>query len=466
MKTITRFAPSPTGHLHIGGARTALFNWLFSRQKGGTFILRVEDTDLQRSTEEYTGLIIDALQWLGLDWDEGPYFQSKRLDLYREYAYKLLEEEKAYRCYCLPEELEQKRARALQEGKAFGYDNTCRNVKRKSEDIPFAIRFKTQDCGVTVVDDMVKRRVEFKNDELEDLVILRSDGTPTYNFTVVIDDALMNITHVIRGDDHLNNTPKQILLYEALGYPLPRFAHVSMILGADKTRLSKRHGATSVLAYRDMGYLPEALFNYLVRLGWSYKDQEIFSKDELIEKFSLENVGRSAGIFNPDKLLWLNSHYIKESPCTCLVELLIPFLRKREIAYASYEKSLKIVKSLKKRSRTLEEMVEGAICFVTEECEYSHDAAKKFLTTKTQPILELVLRGIKDLCPLTEQNLESLLKSVGEELGLKLVSVAQTVRVALTGKTASPGLFDVMDILGIDNTILRLKKAISYIDEE
>ena len=465
METVTRFAPSPTGHLHIGGARTAIFNWLFSRQKGGKFILRVEDTDFQRSTKEYTELIIEAMQWLGLDWDEGPYFQSKRLDIYREHAQRLIEEGTAYRCYCPPEELEQRRAQALNEGRSPGYDGRCRDLSGKREAVPFAIRFKTKDCGVTVVDDMVKGKVEFRNEELEDLVILRSDGTPTYNFTVVVDDTTMNITNVIRGDDHLNNTPKQIMLYEALGYPIPKFAHVSMILGADRARLSKRHGATSVLAYKDMGYLPEALFNYLVRLGWSFKDQEIFSKEELIEKFSLENVGISAGIFNPDKLLWLNSHYIKESSCEYLAELLIPFLKERKIETKHDAKLISIVKSLKKRTKTLEEMVEGATFFFSEELEYDQDAAKKFLTKENKPVLELILRGIKDFCQISEPSLESLLRSVGEELNLKLVSVAQTVRVAITGKTASPGLFDVIDILGIESTILRLKRAISHIDK-
>ncbi|PIV66369.1 MAG: glutamate--tRNA ligase, partial [Nitrospirae bacterium CG01_land_8_20_14_3_00_44_22] len=308
-----RFAPSPTGHLHIGGARTALFNYLFARHNNGKFILRIEDTDRTRSTEEYIEAIIEGMKWLKLEWDEGPFRQTDRFDVYRSYVDKLLREDKAYYCCCSPEELEQRRKEALAQGKPQKYDGRCRNLT-KIQDSRFkiqeknpAIRFKMPQEGQTVVNDMIRGQVTFKNDQLDDLIIMRSDGTPTYNFTVVVDDVDMKITHIIRGDDHLNNTPKQLHIYKALGYEIPLFAHLPMILGADKARLSKRHGATSVMAYKEMGYLPDALVNYLVRLGWSYGDQEVFTREELIKHFSFENIGKSSAVFNPEKLIWLNS---------------------------------------------------------------------------------------------------------------------------------------------------------------
>src|SRR5512137_2517042 len=290
-----RFAPSPTGYLHIGGARTALFNWLQAKKEGGKFILRIEDTDVARSTQESVDAILEGMRWLGLDWDEGPYYQSDSFPIYREHVERLLASGKAYKCWCAPEELEAKREQAMKEGRKPKYDGTCRGLFEDRPDGPYAVRFMAPQEGVTAFDDLIKGEIAFNNEELDDLIIQRSDGTPTYNFTVVVDDATMGITTVIRGDDHINNTPRQILLYEALGCPVPRFAHVPMILGADKSRLSKRHGATSVMAYRDMGYLPEAMVNYLVRLGWSHGDEEIFTLRELIDKFSIEAVGRSAG---------------------------------------------------------------------------------------------------------------------------------------------------------------------------
>ncbi|RMG90513.1 MAG: glutamate--tRNA ligase, partial [Candidatus Dadabacteria bacterium] len=296
----TRFAPSPTGYLHVGGARTALFNFLYARHHGGTFVLRIEDTDRERSTEESTRAILDSMQWLGLEWDEGPYFQSQRTELYLEHVEKLLREGKAYRCDCPPEVVEAKRQKALAEGRKPKYDGTCRARTDVDPSKPHVVRFKAPQGGTTTVPDLLRGEVTYDNEELDDLVILRTDGSPTYNFVVVVDDALMGITHVIRGDDHLNNTPRQIQLYHALGYPLPKFAHVPMILGPDKKRLSKRHGATSVEAYREAGFLPEALVNFLARLGWSHGDQEIFSLQELIELFDLDGVGRSASIFNED----------------------------------------------------------------------------------------------------------------------------------------------------------------------
>ncbi|WP_333798626.1 glutamate--tRNA ligase, partial [Trichlorobacter lovleyi] len=306
-----RFAPSPTGYLHVGGARTALFNWLYARHFGGTFILRIEDTDTERSTQQSVDAILQGMEWLGLDWDEGPFYQTDNFPLYKQHVQKLLDEGKAYRCWCRPEELEAKREAAMAEGRKPKYDGTCRHRQDQPLDQPHVIRFKAPEEGETAFEDLIKGRIAFPNAELDDLIISRTDGTPTYNFCVVIDDALMRISHVIRGDDHVNNTPRQIQLYEALGYPVPIFAHVPMILGSDKARLSKRHGATSVIAYRDMGYLPEALNNYLVRLGWSNGDDEIFSREEMVQKFDIANVGRSPSVFNPDKLNWLNAHYIK-----------------------------------------------------------------------------------------------------------------------------------------------------------
>jgi len=305
-----RFAPSPTGYLHIGGARTALFNWLYSRNTRGRFILRIEDTDRTRSTDEYIDAIIEGMKWLGLHWDEGPFRQTDRFDVYRDYADKLLKEGKAYYCYCSAEELEVRRKKAMIEGKPLKYDGRCRELKEPVPGIAPSVRFRMPQHGQTVVDDLMRGKVVFENEQLDDLIILRSDGTPTYNLTVVVDDVDMRITHIIRGDDHLNNTPKQIQLYQAFGYAVPKFAHLPMILGADKTRLSKRHGATSVMAYYEMGYLSDALVNYLVRLGWSYGDQEVFTRDELIRHFSFEHVGKAAAVFNPEKLLWMNSQYM------------------------------------------------------------------------------------------------------------------------------------------------------------
>src|SRR5512136_2811541 len=307
----TRFAPSPTGDLHIGGARTALFNWLLARHEKGVFILRIEDTDAARSTQASIQVILDGMTWLGMDWDEGPFYQTQRMALYREAAERLLREGKAYRCYCTPEELEAKREAALKAGLKPKYDRTCLHRGPSTPDRPSVIRFLSPEEGKTVVDDLIQGRVEFDNAELDDLVILRSDGYPTYNFSVVVDDVTMDVTHVIRGNDHLNNTPRQIQIYHALGHPLPKFGHVSMILGPDKKKLSKRHGAQSVLEYQKMGYLPEAVVNYLVRLGWSHGDQEEFTKEELIGKFTLEAVGKSAAAINPGKFDWLNSQHIK-----------------------------------------------------------------------------------------------------------------------------------------------------------
>ncbi len=461
----TRFPPSPTGFLHIGGARTALFNWLFTRHHGGRFILRIEDTDIARSTEEAVKAILDSMKWLGLDWEEGPFFQSKRLAIYREHVDRLLSEGKAYRCYCTPEEMEEKRQRALQERRKPKYDGKCRNLSAPYPDGPYAVRFKCPQEGQTVVEDLVKGRIVFENAELDDLIIQRSDGMPTYNFAVVVDDGTMDITHVIRGDDHVNNTPRQILLFKALGYPLPSFAHVPMILGPDRTRLSKRHGAESVMAYKEMGYLPEGLLNYLVRLGWSYGDQEVFSIGELIEKFSLENVGKSAGIFNPEKLRSINGDHIKAREPNEIAPLLSPFIAAKGYNIGEGEKLKKIISILKDRSKTLVEMADQMEFFFQEEIEYNEEAAKKFLRPEVVDIFEELIEGFKGVKTVSEAEVESLFRGIAERRDVKLAKVAQPVRVALTGRTVSPGLFEVIDILGEGKTIKRLEKAIAFIRE-
>jgi len=458
---VTRFSPSPTGTLHIGGARTALFNWLFARHNKGKFILRIEDTDIVRSAEEYTQVIIESMQWLGMDWDEGPYFQSKRLDVYRKYIEILLEKGRAYYCDCSPEEVERKRKEAMAAGKKPKYDGKCR-TRNLGPGPGRVVRFRAPAAGTTVVHDVIKGIISFDNSELDDLVIQRSDGMPTYNFAVVVDDLTMGITHVIRGDDHVNNTPRQILIYEALGETPPVFAHVPMILGQDRTRLSKRHGATSVLAYRDAGYLPEAMVNYLVRLGWSCGDQEIFSKEELIEKFSLDNIGKSASIFDPEKLLWLNSHYIKEYDPGKLAKLIVPFLKERNYQIPDQDYLKRAIVTLQPRAKTLSEMADMMDFYLLEEIEYEPKAAKKFLKPSMIPVFEDLIRKLDKLDEFTEQELEQIFRGTSEELGVKLGKIAQPVRVALTGRTASPGLFEVIDILGKKRTIRRLEAALEY----
>lgn len=364
-----RFAPSPTGHLHVGGARTALFNWLFARHNKGTFIIRIEDTDRTRSTDEYIDSILEGMKWLALDWDEGPYRQTERFDVYRLYCEKLLKEGNAYHCYCTPEELEQRRQDALAQGQSPKYDGRCRHLQEPVPGRTPAVRFRMPQEGETVVEDMIKGTAVFENTHLDDLIIMRSDGTPTYNFTVVVDDVDMKITHVIRGDDHLNNTPKQIHIYRALGYGIPSFAHLPMILGSDKARLSKRHGATSVIAYRDSGYLPDALVNYLVRLGWSYGDQEVFSREELISHFSFENVGKSSAVFNPEKLLWLNSQYIMNSSPEKLSTLVAPFLIREHIIEEGQDMDTqwlsRAVNTLRERAKTLTELADSLRYYIT-----------------------------------------------------------------------------------------------------
>ncbi len=463
---ITRFAPSPTGYLHIGGARTALFNWLFARHHGGTFILRIEDTDQARSTEESIKAILDAMEWLGMDWDEGPHYQTARFDLYRDYLQRLLDTGHAYYCDCSPDDLDARRKAAMAEGRKPKYDGRCRG-RNLGPGPNRAVRFRCPDSGTTVLNDLIKGPIFFDNGELDDLVLQRSDGIPTYNFAVVVDDITMKISHVIRGDDHVNNTPRQILIYQALGEPLPHFGHVPMILGPDRARMSKRHGATSVMAYKEMGYLPQSLINYLVRLGWSHGDQEIFSVRELIEKFGLENVGKSASVYNPEKLLWLNAHYIKESDPRDLVPLLQPFLEHRGYPPRDPAYLAGAVRTLQPRSKTLVEMAENMKYYLVEDLEYEEAAAKKFLKPEMIDPFRRLIAGVEGMDHLDEKGLEKVFEQVVvTELGLKFGKVAQPVRVALTGGTVSPGLFEVMEVLGKAVVLKRLRKALEYMEKQ
>ncbi len=463
-----RFAPSPTGHLHIGGARTALFNWLFARHHRGVFILRIEDTDRSRSTEEFIHSILEGLRWLGLDWDEGPYRQTERLELYQSYVQRLLKEGRAYHCYCSAQELEARRRQALAEGRPPRYDGRCRDLQEPPRGAPPpSVRFKMPQAGQTHVQDLIRGPVVFENTQLDDFIILRSDGTPTYNFVVVVDDVDMGITHVIRGDDHLNNTPKQVHIYRALGVEPPRFAHLPMILGPDKTRLSKRHGATSVVAYRDMGYLPQAMVNYLARLGWSHGDQEVFTVRELIQYFDLKDVGKSAAVFNPEKLLWLNAQHLRSTPLSELRELVWPFLLRQGTVKEGQRLNAawleRAIGSLLERSRTLLELAQSLHYYIAEDIEPQEEARKKFLHQESLPYLKDVLKGLEALEDFRQARIEEVFKEVVQRHGVKLAKVAQPVRVAVTGGTVSPGIFEVLEILGRQKTLRRLRRAIELI---
>jgi len=462
-KIRTRFAPSPTGDLHIGGARTALFNWLQARHAQGAFILRIEDTDVARSTQESIQVILDAMTWLGMDWDEGPFYQTERISLYQEAAEKLLNEGKAYRCYCTPEELVTKREAALKAGIKPKYDRTCLERKSSPPGKSSAIRFLSPEEGKTVVEDLIQGRVEFDNSELDDLIILRSDGLPTYNFSVVVDDATMGITHVVRGNDHLNNTPRQIQIYQALGYPIPRFGHVPMILGPDKKKLSKRHGAQSVMEYQKMGYLPQAVVNYLVRLGWSYGDQEEFTREELIEKFSLEAVGKSAAAINPGKLDWLNAQYIKRIELDELVQRAQPFIEAKGYLNIDPDRLRKALLSLRERVKTLVEMADLSEFYFCEEITYDEKMAMKFLNQETLLMLNQILPSLSEESTLEKGNVHRLIQQLAEMRGEPLVKIAQPLRVALTGRTVSPPIDEVVEVLGKEEVIKRLNRAINYI---
>jgi len=473
-----RFAPSPSGFLHIGGARTALFCWLYARRHGGQFILRVEDTDKARSSDESIQAILDGLRWLGLDWDEGPevggphapYFQSQRGDIYRQHIEQLLASGHLYRCYCSAELLKQKREAAQREGRKPAYDRSCRDLSPEQwpDEQPYVLRLKAPLEGQTTVRDVIRGDVVFQNKELSDQVVVRSNGDPLYNFVVVVDDMTMGITHVVRGDDHLNNTPKQIQLYEALGQAVPLFAHAPLILGADKKRLSKRHGATGVMTYDDQGYLPEAMVNFLVRLGWSHGDQEIFSSKELCELFSLDTVGRSPGVWNPDKLLWLNGQYITALDSAVLAEMIAP-----RIAAAGHPDSApdatmaRRIDTLKERSRTLVELVEQGTFYwsAADDVSYEPKPQRKFLGAEALPRLEAAHTALAAMDDWSQAALEITLAEVLASLDVKMGKLAQPIRVALTGTSVSPGLYETLAALGRDKTLHRLQKGLALARE-
>ena len=454
-----RFAPSPTGHLHVGGARTALFNWLFARHHGGTFILRIEDTDRSRSTDENIELIVDALRWLQLDWDEGPpepgYRQTERLDLYRSAADRLVKVGRAYYCSCSPEQLEAERKAAEVRKETFRYSGRCRERGLTAG----ALRLRIPDAGATVVHDLIHGPVEFDHRQLDDWILVRTDGTPTYNFCVVVDDVDMRISHVIRGNDHLSNTPKQVLAYEALGYPVPAFAHVSMILGADRARLSKRHGATSVQAYREQGILPEAMVNYLVRLGWSHGDREIFTRAELIERFDIKDVSSSGAVFDQAKLEWLSHEYIKASSGARLAELVRPFLAEAGLSAPDDARLAAMLETLRERARTLREMVEVGRFYFERPTTYEEKSRAKLFTPAAAERLAVLVERLRTVEPFRAPALEQLYREMVAAMGLKLVDLAQLTRLAVTGRTASPPLFDVLALLGRDEVLQRLGAA-------
>src|SRR3989339_699560 len=470
-----RFAPSPTGALHIGGARTALFNWLFARHHGGKFILRIEDTDRERSTQESNQAIFRGLDWLGIDWDEGPnnggpfgpYFQTERLAIYHDYAQKLIAAGQAYHCFCTPEELAVKRAAAEARKEPPRYDNSCRRLapeevqQRLARGDKHVIRFMLPAAGESIVEDLIRGRVVFKNEVLDDFVLVKSDGFPTYNFACVLDDHLMEISHVIRGDDHLSNTPRQILLYQAFGWNLPKFAHIPMILGKDKARLSKRHGATSVIDYSAMGYLPEAVLNYIAKLGWGCGDQEVFSREELIQKFTLKSITKSSAVFDVDKLNWLNGKYIRQILPERLFTLCEPLLIE---AYGNHDVEYlkKVVSAFHDRLVLIPDIVSLSTYFFQDVTEYDPGGVEKyFKTDKAKKVLETLKEKLAGLEPFTRESIEPVFKELAKELDVKLGMIIHPCRLALTGTLDSPPMYDVVELLGKEKVGLRLEKALS-----
>jgi len=463
MKVRTRFAPSPTGYLHVGGARTALFSWLFARKHGGAFILRIEDTDLERSTAESINAILEGMTWLGLEYDEGPFYQTKRFERYNEVIDDLMGRGLAYRCDCSRERIDALREQAMKRKEKPRYDGHCRN-REVDPGRPHVIRFRNPDDGLVVVDDMVRGKVVFDNRELDDLIIRRSDGSPTYNLTVVVDDSDMEISHVIRGDDHLNNTPRQINILRAMGLEPPRYAHLPMILGDDGARLSKRHGAVSVMQYMEEGYLPEALLNYLVRLGWSHGDQEIFSIDEMIQKFDIEDVNKAASSFNTEKLDWLNQQYIKNSDPYHIAHLLSPHLGRRGIDPTEGPDLVEVVKAQQERAKTLEEMAGISEFFYRDFEEYDEKAAKKNLRPVAREALQLMRETLAVLPDWTPEDLHQAVLDVATTLDVKMGKVAQPLRVAIVGRAASPGIDITLHLVGRDACLRRIDRALEYID--
>lgn len=464
MTVVSRFAPSPTGYLHVGGARTALYSWLVAKAAGGKFVLRIEDTDRERSTQPAIDAILEGMEWLGLTWDEGPYYQTKRFDRYEHYIDKLLQEDKAYKCYCSTERLEKMREEQMAAGQKPRYDGHCRDNPNVSGD-KYVVRFRNPQQGSVKFNDHIRGPIEFANTELDDLIIARSDGTPTYNFCVVIDDWEMNITHVVRGEDHINNTPRQINILQALGAPVPEYAHVSMILGDDGKKLSKRHGAVSVMQYRDDGYLPEAVLNYLVRLGWSHGDQEIFSVDEMIKLFSLDDVNKAASAFNTEKLNWLNQHYMKSLP----VERVVPFLQwhfsDQAIDVSKGPALEKLIPIMADRVKTLKEMAEQSRYFYEEYEAFDEAAAKKHLRPVAREALEAVQDRLASLETWNAASIQAAIQQTADDLEVGMGKVGMPLRVAVTGSGNSPSLDVTLELLSQEQVVGRIARAISFIIE-
>ncbi|MEO7386306.1 MAG: glutamate--tRNA ligase [Gammaproteobacteria bacterium] len=461
MTVKTRFAPSPTGFLHIGGVRTALFSWLYARHHGGQFVLRIEDTDRERSTQQAVDAILEGMDWLRLDYDEGPYYQTQRFGRYAEQADRLLREGSAYFCYCSREELDQRRAAQVARGESPRYDGRCRQRTGPVTGVEPVLRFRTPDSGFTVVQDLVRGRVEFQNAELDDLILMRSDGSPTFHFGVVVDDGDMGITHVIRGDDHLNNTPRQMHMIRALGYPVPEYGHLPMILGSDGAKLSKRHGAVNVLEYRDEGFLPDALLNYLVRLGWAHGDQEVFSREEMLGFFDISGVNASASRFDGEKLKWLNQQYLKSSPPESLVGAFETQLRHVGLNPAQGPASAAVIEAYRERATTLRELAEGAAYLYGDPPKVDDAAVRKHLTTAIGGPLVLLARRLGELATWTREGIHGAMATVATESGIGFGKLGQPVRVAVTGGTVSPPIDVTLELLGRERTLQRLGGALS-----
>ncbi|STY29608.1 glutamyl-tRNA synthetase, catalytic subunit [Legionella wadsworthii] len=463
MTVRTRFAPSPTGFLHVGGVRTALFSWLYAKHHHGQFILRIEDTDQERSTKESVQAILDGMSWLGMDYDEGPFYQTERYDRYKQVAQQFMEEGKAYRCECSKERLEELRTAQLAAKEKPRYDGHCRDKDLPQSDKPFVIRFKNPQNGTVSFHDEVYGEIHVENSELDDLILVRSDGHPTYNFAVVIDDIDMKITHVIRGDDHINNTPRQINLFQALSAPIPIFAHLPMILGEDGKRLSKRHGAVSVLQFKEMGILPHALLNYLVRLGWSCGDQEIFSMDEMIALFDLKNVSRGVSSFNYEKLYWLNQHYQKNDPEEDVAQALHWHFEQKNIDVSQGPKLTDLVSIQAERCKTLAEICEMSLYFYTDSIEYDEDAVKKHLRPVILEPLTALYERLQSVATWEKDHLQECINDISAQFDINMGKIAQPLRVAVTGSSMSPSIDMTLTLLGKDRVIKRLKNALEKI---
>ncbi len=462
----TRFAPSPTGYLHIGGARTALFSWLYARRHGGPFVLRIEDTDLERSTPEAVNAILEGMNWLGLDYDEGPFYQTQRFGRYQEVLRQLLRDGSAYYCYCTREELEALRAEQMARKEKPRYDGRYRDYQGPPRPgVEPVVRFKNPLNGQVVVEDLIRGNIVFQNAELDDLIIARADGSPTYNFCVVVDDMDMNITHVIRGDDHINNTPRQINILKALGATVPHYAHVPMILGPDGQKLSKRHGAASVMEYRDQGYLPEAVLNFLVRLGWSHGDQEIFSLDEMIEFFDLDGCNKAASAINPSKLIWLNKHYLKTLDPVHVARHLSWHIGQLGIDPSEGPALPEVVRAFAERSETLYDMARAASFLYREFESYDAKAASKNLTAAAQVPLQALSNTLAALPEWRAEPIHAAVNRVAEESGLALGKVAQPLRVAVCGTAVSPPIDTTLELLGRRKTLARIERALGFINQ-